>query len=792
MLTKLRAKGRMLIAAAVVMLLAVCLPVAAHASDGTAVNGACPSYQFTALDGTPVTNDSQKGKAALLIFFSVDDPYAGASIQELADCDWVASSGLSVIAAEYTEVSQSVLQSYAEEIGSGAAGITFCSASRTDMWSFLDAAQYQGNSVSVPVSFVIDRSGTIRHYMTGSVDAATYRRIVARYVDEVALPAATHVSVTGTYDHSDAFAVLELVNQQRQANGLNTLTMNTTLLDAAMLRAAETSVYWSHIRPNGTSCSTVVDFGYFGENIAAGQTSPEAVMEAWMNSPGHRANILEPNFDSMGVGAFYQDGMVYWVQLFSRNCSTPEAAQRPNEQGTATFEVLEQYFSPTAAPDGLELERGQSRKLTVYADNTAIGGSSTALDAKCATFASANPAVATVSADGTVTAVGGGSTSITIRFAGSGKSVTVPVTVSAPVLLDTPRITAVTNTANGVQVTWGAVDGAEQYRVYARTAGGSWVNVGTTTGTSFVYKNAVSGKSYAFTVRCLNAAGNAFTSSFDPVGKSITYVAQPKITALTNTADGVQITWGKVNGAGMYRVYARTVGGTWKNIGTTADTSFTYKQAASGTLYAFTVRCMNANQTAFTSSYDTVGKGITYVAQPKITTLTSTANGVQVTWDKVAGAGMYRVYARTVGGSWVNVGTTADTSFTYKNAKSGTLYAFTVRCMNANQTAFTSSYDTVGKGIVYVAQPKITTLTNTANGIQVNWGKVNGAAQYRVYAKTAGGSWVNVGTTTGTSFVYQNAVNGRSYTFTVRCLNAAGNVFTSSFDPVGKTITCQR
>ena len=75
---------------------------------------------------------------------------------------------------------------------------------------------------------------------------------------------------------------------------------------------------FSHDRPDGTSCFTVLSqcgvsgFWTAGENIAAGTSNPEAAMEMWMNSEGHRANILSGDFTHIGVG--YQDNA--WVQLF--------------------------------------------------------------------------------------------------------------------------------------------------------------------------------------------------------------------------------------------------------------------------------------------------------------------------------------------------------------------------------------------------------------------------------------------------------------------------------------------
>ena len=123
-------------------------------------------------------------------------------------------------------------------------------------------------------------------------------------------------------DHAVATQILNLVNQERKKAGLSALKLNTKATTAANTRAKELVSSFSHTRPNGSSFSTAlksagVTYRGCGENIAAGYQSPSAVMEGWMNSSGHRANILKTNYKELGVG-YYQDasGQKYWVQLF--------------------------------------------------------------------------------------------------------------------------------------------------------------------------------------------------------------------------------------------------------------------------------------------------------------------------------------------------------------------------------------------------------------------------------------------------------------------------------------------
>lgn len=117
--------------------------------------------------------------------------------------------------------------------------------------------------------------------------------------------------------------VIDLVNEERAKAGLSPLTESSSVAQAADIRAKEIATSFSHTRPDGSSFSTALQqsgasYRGAGENIAYGQRTPEAVMNSWMNSQGHRANILNENYTTIGVG-YYEDanGTDYWTQLFT-------------------------------------------------------------------------------------------------------------------------------------------------------------------------------------------------------------------------------------------------------------------------------------------------------------------------------------------------------------------------------------------------------------------------------------------------------------------------------------------
>lgn len=116
--------------------------------------------------------------------------------------------------------------------------------------------------------------------------------------------------------------VYEITNNYRSLVGVSSLTLDSSLVTAANIRAKELSDSFSHTRPNGSSCFTVlsglgISYGTAGENIAAGYSSSQSVMEGWRFSSGHYQNIISSKFKKIGIGVNIVNNQYYWVQIFS-------------------------------------------------------------------------------------------------------------------------------------------------------------------------------------------------------------------------------------------------------------------------------------------------------------------------------------------------------------------------------------------------------------------------------------------------------------------------------------------
>ncbi|MBR4152242.1 MAG: hypothetical protein IKT98_04730 [Selenomonadaceae bacterium] len=159
-----------------------------------------------------------------------------------------------------------------------------------------------------------------------------------------------NITLKGTREANDYYdeagndniwEVLRLVNEEREQQNLNPLVLSQGLCDGTAIRSREIINTYAHTRPDGSDCRSVLkkSYTYVGENIYSSPSSPEAAMEGWMNSPGHRSNILNSNYKKLGVGYTYDASSqwkYHWVQMFAGGLDDKETVSTDSLLNTAT------------------------------------------------------------------------------------------------------------------------------------------------------------------------------------------------------------------------------------------------------------------------------------------------------------------------------------------------------------------------------------------------------------------------------------------------------------------------
>ncbi|MCM1335902.1 MAG: chitobiase/beta-hexosaminidase C-terminal domain-containing protein [Bacteroides sp.] len=181
--------------------------------------------------------------------------------------------------------------------------------------------------------FYVEKDTTLRAVAVkaGYRDSKRIKTVVTKAVGvksadgEKAADAETDGSAETTYD-ADALEILERVNARRAEKGIDPLTMDEDLYKAAQIRAKELTVVYSHDRPDGRKCYTVLaevgfDYRVTAENIGWTErwlSTPEYITSAWIASPTHDKNITFSDCDVTGIYYYKVGDVTYWVQIFGK------------------------------------------------------------------------------------------------------------------------------------------------------------------------------------------------------------------------------------------------------------------------------------------------------------------------------------------------------------------------------------------------------------------------------------------------------------------------------------------
>lgn len=224
------------------------------------------------------------------------------------------------------------------------------------------------------------------------------------------------------YDY--AYEVLSLVNIERAAEGLAPLKWDPELMEAAMERAGELVLLFSHTRPNSGACGTISPY-LRGENAAEGPVSPEDAVDSWMNSPGHRQNILMKSYKTLGVGCVEFNDRLYWIQCFGTEHSGKKQTLPANltitqstDFAVDTFEydfyhtMTPITFKPEIRVGKTTMTKGTTQTAAVYIAQDEDDYHAPKIKNSGITWSSSDSSVATVSSSGKIKALKSGKTTI--------------------------------------------------------------------------------------------------------------------------------------------------------------------------------------------------------------------------------------------------------------------------------------------------------------------------------------------------------------------------------------------
>lgn len=318
----------------------------------------------------------------------------------------------------------------------------------------------------------------------------------------------------------------------------------------------------------------------------------------------------------------------------------------------------------------------------------------------------------------------------------------------------------------GATVTWGALNGAEYYEVYRKTAADSdWRKIIKTSDTKYNDSTLTSGNEYFYTVKAYRGKYVA-TASVAPA--SIKYVSAPNMEyaySQINYSD-ITINWGTVAGANSYKVFRKADGETkYQYIATVESNAYVDSDVTVGKAYSYKVSSVGEQFESSISSSSCDAKKL------DITTSVVAALGVKnitVSWKAVSPADSYDVWRKTnTSSAWQRIANVPATQTKYidKAVSNEKTYTYAISTCSGD---YKTSLSENSNSVYFIDSPVITAVTNAADGAAIEFSAVKGATTYKLFRKTVGGEFALLDTIKsedGTVYKDRTAVSGVKYIY---------------------------
>lgn len=648
------------------------------------------SYTFTSTDNETVSTTVTPGQPTVIILGATTCGNTKGTLQDIAKSDWIGSGKVRVIFGELggktLEETKTFKQTY------GCDQMIFCYDTGSGISSAWNEYSNKANVGALPTIVIIDGNNQIIDILSGRQTASTIINIInGNSTDDIpgdVTGTAASVTVDGTENYGFANDVLALVNQTRAEKGVAPVKLDESLLETAMQRAAELSLYYSHTRPDGSNCFTASSHTATrrSENIAIGYNTPDKVMNGWINSPGHYANIMDADVTSIGIGCFINsEGTYNWVQFFDNGTATEPSVSGEN-QVTRKISIQKEklHLFTEAKQDFPSTDVNKEVKMDIYNLNEEFNDSKTKLPSSNFNFTCTGSAVSAVSEDGTITLGESGYAKVTASLKSDNSiSITRTVTIDGASVPDeepvpgTPEPGTTTTPKPFIPYPYipEVVTPVPATPAPATPEPATPEPATATPAPTPAVTPAVTPAPAVPTQAPAETTPEPETK--EPVVPDVT-----GIKASTGT-NNVKLTWDEAPGVNGYIVYQyNSTEKTWNNIETTeaGTVSYNIKKLNAATSYRFAVKAyIVQNGKEYTSkSYTSV-----YTAtNPKKVNFRVTPGKKKavIKWDKVKGADGYTVYYKNnKKDSWKKLKATKNTSYIAKKLKTGKTYFFTVK-----------------------------------------------------------------------------------------------------------------
>ena len=300
---------------------------------------------------------------------------------------------------------------------------------------------------------------------------------------------------------------------------------------------------------------------------------------------------------------------------------------------------------------------------------------------------------------------------------------------SCDVICGAPSVTVKVDIATGKpMLSWKKVDLAAGYRIYRQLPGQEFEVIAEQTGLSFVDTTAPIDTLCIYKVQTIGKT-EGLDSGFTKELSVTSAIAQPKLNAGVNADGKPRFNWQQVEGAVKYEIYRSTKSTKGYTLLATVEDGNAYvdNTVAGGKTFYYKVKAVGNVSSSESSYVKLTGK----CAAPFISIDTTSGKPV-LSWEKVSGAKQYTVYrATSMEGKYTKLGTTKSGTYTDSKAQTGGEYYYKV-IANGSKSSYNSIYSNVKMAFVPCAAPKVTVKNNELGQPVISWGKVTGAAQYKI------------------------------------------------------------